>query len=195
MQGSKIALSPSELALYCDADIILTKNNIIQKTIQLLTQVQDEIMCDNRDNNFHSSPKISKGENYLGLPYVVLDYPRIAKGKDLFFIRNMFWWGNFFSSTLQLAGIYKENNTEKLIRAYTFLSNQNYFIGIDKDPWQHHFEESNYASISNLSKKEYEEILLQQAYIKIAAQWPLSEWDAAANLLVESWKRLTELVA
>ena len=194
MQGSKITLSPAELALFCNAEIILTKNRIIQKTIQLLAEVQDEITAI-QNPNFAPTPKISKGENYLGLPYVVLDYPRISKGEDLFFIRSMFWWGNFFSSTLQLAGQYKEKSIDKLIAAYETLAAQNFFIGIHEDPWQHHFEETNYSAISSLSKKQYEEILQQQSHIKIAARWPLSEWDRAAGLLTDSWRTLVGLIA
>jgi hypothetical protein len=109
MQGSKIRLSPSEAALVGNAEIILTKNSILQKTVALLAQLQEEITSQKALPPFSPSAKISKGENYRGLPYAVLDYPRIAGGEDLFFIRSMFWWGHFFSSTLQLAGAYKEN--------------------------------------------------------------------------------------
>ena len=51
-----------------------------------------------------STPKIAKGENYLQLPYVLLDYPRCFDKENIFAIRTMFWWGNFFSITLHLSG-------------------------------------------------------------------------------------------
>lgn len=142
-----------------------------------------------------SSPKISRGENYRGLPYVVLDYPRIAKGEDLFFIRSLFWWGNFFSSTLQIAGHFKEDNALKLAAAHAALSEKGYSVGINEDPWQHHFEDSNYQKIAALSQKDFYRVLQQQPHIKIAAFWPLSEWDTAANRLVNSWKFLAGLIA
>lgn len=195
MQGSKIRLSPSELSLFCNADIILTKNSIIQKTVTLLSYLQEQLTADKNHSTLFSSPKISKGENYLGLPYVVLDYPRVSKGEDLFFIRSMFWWGQFFSSTLQLAGMYKKANVEKLSAAYHELALQQYYVGIQNDPWQHHFEESNYQKIEELSNHDFTTIIRQQPHIKIAARWPLTEWDAAANLLEQSWKTLTGLVA
>ena len=103
MQGSKIRLSDAEKELFSNAQIILTKNSIVQKTVLLLEEVQAVLVNENSLRNYQisTSPKISKGENYLGLPYVILDYPRIANDDNLFFIRSMFWWGNFFSSTLQ----------------------------------------------------------------------------------------------
>lgn len=195
MQGSKIRLSPSEAALFSNAEIILTKNSILQKTVALLADVQEQMEANSKPTLPFSTPKISRGENYQGLPYVVLDYPRIAKGEDLLFIRSMFWWGHFFSSTLQLAGSFKEDALWKLAAAYDTLAAENFFVGIQEDPWQHHFEETNYQKISALSKEAFFSLLQQQPHIKIAARWPLSQWDAAANLLVDSWKTLLNLIA
>lgn len=195
MQGSKIRLSPPEAALICNADVILTKNSIIQKTVALFAAVQDEIQHENRVLHLSTTPKISKGENYLGLPYVVLDYPRISKGDDIFFIRTMFWWGNFFSSTLQLGGRYKVNNIASISSAYHTLSAHDYYIGVSNDAWQHHFEASNYQKITTLAQQDFTSLLQQQPHTKIAARWPLSEWDAAANSLLNSWRLLANLIS
>jgi hypothetical protein len=197
MQGSKIRLSPAEAALFSDAQMILTKNSIIQKTAALLTDIQAIIYNQSPPaiQTISPSPKISKGENYLGLPYVILDYPRIAKGNDLFFIRNMFWWGNFFSSTLQVSGEYKSSYGNKLLGAFQHLQQQNYYVGINADPWVHHFEKDNYRQINGLSKEAFALLLEESQHIKIAACWPLSEWDSAANKLVESYKFLTGLIS
>ena len=193
MQGSKIRLSPSEAALISNAEVILTKNSIIQKTVALLALLQESLTHET-PIHFSPGPKISKGENYQGLPYVVLDYPRISSGEDLFFIRSMFWWGNFFSSTLQVAGSYREQVLPALLSSFESLALQDYYIGISEDPWQHHFESSNYKKLSVVSKDEFAFRLEQQSHIKIAARWPLSEWDKAANHLYESWKTLAGLV-
>ncbi|MDQ6609199.1 MAG: hypothetical protein M3Y85_05205 [Bacteroidota bacterium] len=197
MQGSKIRLSDAEQELFANAEVILTKNSILQKTMQLLNEVQENLLMESsfNENHFTSSPKISKGENYLGLPYVVLDYPRISKGDNLLFIRSFFWWGNFFSSTLQVSGNYKENCSHTLKAAFNQLSDQNYFIGVNEHPWVHHFGEDNYASIQSLSKQDFVTILDNLPHTKIAAHWPLSDWDSAANKLIKSWKVLAELVS
>lgn len=84
----KVQLSPLEMELVINSGWILTKNGIIEKVKVLLTELQarqqallsgpiaigfsfalpEEVIL--------PSPKISKGENYKGLPYLVLDYPR-----------------------------------------------------------------------------------------------------------------------
>lgn len=192
MEASKIALSPAELALAQDAQIILTKNSVIQKTVALLANVQDELV--ERGLSFASpSPKISKGENYRGLPYVVLDYPRISTGEDLLFVRSLFWWGHFFSSTLQLAGIHKQHQ-QKLLDGYDVLLENDYFIGINPDPWQHHFGQDNFKPINELSKDAFAVVLEETPHIKIAARFPLTEWNTAAKHLVKSWELLMALL-
>jgi hypothetical protein len=195
MQGSKISLSDAEATLIGNAEVILTKNSIIQKTVALLAGLQEKLEIEGKMMNLSSSPKISKGENYRGLPYVVLDYPRISQDEGLFFIRSMFWWGHEFSSTLQLAGRYKEAALPGLLPAVQTLAGKDYFIGVNEDPWQHHFETTNYRKIAELKKEEYTALLQKQPHIKIAARWSLTRWDAAANYLFESWKTLAGLIA
>ena len=181
--------------MFCNADIILTKNSVIQKTIALLSGLQEQLLAETSQFHPASSPKISRGENYLGLPYVVLDYPRISTGENLYFIRSMFWWGHFFSSTLQLAGTFKEENELKLAAAYPALCANNYYVGADDDSWQHHFESTNYLPIASLSQEAFYHALQKGPHIKIAAKWPLSEWDSAATRLWESWRFFANLVA
>ena len=197
MQGSKIRLSPTEAALFSNAQVILTKNSIIQKTVQLLEEVQAALVEKVPSVLQHAppSPKISKGENYLGLPYVILDYPRIAKEGNLYFIRSMFWWGNFYSSTLQLSGLYQTASINTLSNAYEQLKEQSYFIGVNSDPWVHHFGTNNYQPIAALSKDASRLIMEESPHIKIAACWPLDQWNEAANNLVNSGKFLAGLVA
>lgn len=196
MQGSKIRLSAAEMELFGNPEIILTKNSIVQKTILLLQEVQETLMNESSERGYHfsTSPKISKGENYEGLPFIILDYPRIAEEQNLFFIRSMFWWGNFFSSTLQFSGSFKKQYIGNLKEAYKPLSDASYFIGINNDPWVHHFEEDNYKEISSLTKEAFIIILEERPHIKIAVHWPLSDWDSAANKLIESWKFFMDLI-
>ena len=115
MDIAKIRLSPEEEALVATTDWILTKNNVLQKIKQLLlalqSRQQDLLLPFNSlpEEVLKSSPKISRGENYKGLPWLVLDYPRYFNKADVFAIRTLFWWGNFFSITLHLSGSYKAN--------------------------------------------------------------------------------------
>ncbi|HJW17516.1 MAG TPA: hypothetical protein VJ499_10370 [Flavisolibacter sp.] len=195
MQGSKIQLSDSELELACNAGIILTKNSIIRKTIALLGSIEEAIVQQSdRGKLFSISPKISRGEYYEGLPYVVLDYPRYSRSPDLCFIRTMFWWGHFFSSTLQVSGDIKTRYIPAIEAAYELLAEKDYYIGVNTDPWQHHFEENNYIPVQRLSAGAFQAILEEQEHIKIAAKLPLAQWQHAASFMNNSWNLLAGLI-
>jgi hypothetical protein len=196
MKETKIQLSPAEMDLMCNASVILTKNKILQQVKALLEELQAEMVKTGFGNETHNifnvPPKISKGENYLGLPYLVLDYPRVFTQTGTFAIRSMFWWGHFFSSTLHLSGQYATTFRTRIENSYQFFSNENYFIGIQADPWQHHFEENNYKNINTMSAIQFQNFCRQE-HIKIAAKWPLMDWPIAANHLFKSWKMFLQL--
>lgn len=197
MEVSKIHLSSSEFELMQNAGIILTKNSVLQKMKLLLEEVQDmqiDYSQQSKDNGtelFKVSPKISRGENYLGLPWLILDYPRISNPGDLFFIRTMFWWGKFFSSTLHVSGIHKSNILQNISSSYHLLKED--YIGVNTDPWTHHFEENNYRLISSISEPAFTSICEEVEHLKIASHWPLQQWQQAPSVLFKNWKRLLRL--
>jgi hypothetical protein len=194
MKSSKVQLSDSEIKLFGNADIILTKNHILGQTKALLEEVQQQMQQTAMARwpgaeLFTVSPKISRGENYLQMPYLVLDYPRVFGHADVFAIRSFFWWGHFFSSTLHLSGFFAKRFGPKLLAAMPQLAGENYFIQTGPDPWAHFFE-GNYVAIKDLDEQGSKALFGAQGPIKIAAKWPLTDWPFAANHLVKSWERL-----
>jgi hypothetical protein len=191
MDVSKIQLSPTESELMQNAEVILTKNSVLQKMKMLLEEVQEQQLklvgeSSGKTEIFAIHPKISRGENYLGLPYFILDYPRFSTKSDFFFIRTMFWWGKFFSCTLHLSGASKTKFMGAIIESYTEL--KNYFIGVSDDPWAHHLEESDYIKIGLLTENQFAENCKRFDHIKIAAKHPLNEWRKAPVVLYENWE-------
>jgi hypothetical protein len=189
MDGAKIQLSPAEQRLLINAEILLTKNRVLEKMWQLLEGVQQELLMSAPTfSNAHVGPppKISRGENYKGLPYLVLDYPRVFERENCFTVRSFFWWGHFFSSTLHVSGRYKEAFLPKLEAAFEHFSKHH--IGINPDPWQHHFERDNYVSISELEYGDFKKLLHQQAHVKLSTRLPVEDWQHATAFLVNNWK-------
>lgn len=199
MKQTKVQFSNAELDLMCDREVILTKNKVVQKIKTLLEEVQIEMNehCKNRselflNDIFSIQPKISKGENYLGLPYLILDYPRFFKQANIFAIRTMFWWGNFFSTTLHLSGQFKVENTPKIIASYSLLANGKYSIGVNIDPWLHHFDSDNYNEIDSMTKDLFEAGCNEAHHLKIAKRISLKDVHPQKKL-IENWKELIEI--
>src|SRR5882762_9510184 len=113
MDAAKVQLSKEERTLVMDPGWILTKNSIMGKVGALFAELSGRMQAsyqlptDGLPLNW-ATPKISRGENYKGLPWVVLDYPRAFGREDVLAIRTLFWWGHYFSVTLHLKGKYKE---------------------------------------------------------------------------------------
>ena len=200
MEGTKIHFSPTEIELVNNVDIILTKNEVLRKIKSLLSDVM-QLQFDFVQKNglgehflFLTPPKISKGENYLGLPYMVLDYPRISNTEDFFFIRIFFWWGHFFSTTLHIKGESKkliyENLQDQQIHQ---LKTHNYYISVNPDPWIHHFDQSNYQLINSFSPIQWRNSWNANEYIKLASKWPLKNSQFNTKELFESWNFLLHL--
>jgi hypothetical protein len=190
---TKVALSKYELELVTNAQILLTKNEIIKKVCALFGLMANEFVPKVQDilpaEVTRISPKISKGENYEGLPYVMLDYPRYFKKDEAFAIRTFFWWGNFFSITLQLAGQYKHQYLSKLqqnIRAGTF---DNWYINVGNNEWDHHYRECNYRLL------QLDDELEDKRVIKLSTKIPLIQWDEVQLYLSKSFKKTIDALS
>jgi hypothetical protein len=197
---SKLMLSDDELQLVTNTGWILTKRKIMDTVNVLLGDIavkQKQVIENEKawlpEAVVLSTPKIAKGENYLQLPYLLLDYPRCFDGADIFAVRTMFWWGNFFSITLHLSGLYKEKFQQKILDNMDAME-QDVFICIHENQWHHHFEPDNYISIKNLRIGAWQDMVIEKDFIKLAIKFPLQPWAALPALLDKSFLEMIELL-
>jgi hypothetical protein len=188
--------------LVSTADLILTKNAILQKVNKLLVSLQEEQKkylalhpAKLPDEVLQSSPKISKGENYKGLPYLILDYPKSFQKENIFAIRTMFWWGHFFSVTLHLSGTYKKATEQQIINSCTSLKEKGFYCCINDNEWEHHFETSNYIPMIELNNAKFENLVSQKLFIKLGNIMQLPSWDDTEEILLGYFKEIIELLA
>jgi hypothetical protein len=196
MENAKLRLSEEELRLVTDPSFILTKNAIIQKVYLLFGMLADDFreMSSLPEEVGRISPKIAKGENYLGLPYVMLDYPRFFSAEHIMAIRCFFWWGNFFSITLHLKGKFREQFSTTICEHYEQLSDDDYSIAISDEEWHHHFGKDHYQNISSMSNGEFRLYVEQHPYIKIAKTFPLVSWENMQVQLNSAYSELIRLI-
>jgi hypothetical protein len=191
---AKVTLSKYEMELVTNAQILLTKNEIIKKVYELFGLLAGEYV--DEVNKVlpaivgSAQPKISRGENYLGLPYVMMDYPRNFSRNDTFAIRTFFWWGNFFSITLQLSGSFQEQYKPCVAEAVKKGVFKNWYQCTGSDMWHHHFDASNYRLI-NESDTGYAE----HGFTKLAAKIPLSQWPLAEDFLRTNFSKLVAVLS
>ena len=184
MNLTKIQLSEDELQLVQNAQLLLTKNTIIEKVYALFGELASELQQSSiyTTNNLPEElltigPKISRGEKYKGLPYVMLDYPRSFGKEDIFAVRTFFWWGNFFSVTLHLKGKYQQLFIPHLYKQTALLAANNFQLCITGDEWEHDLSEGNYISLSNNSDTVSEIDLSGKPFYKLTSRVELHQWN------------------
>jgi len=197
---SKLMLSDEEQQLVNNTHWILTKRNILDKVNLVLGGLsQDQKVIIEKEKNWlppeviRTMPKISKGENYLQLPYLLLDHPRCFDAENIFAVRTMFWWGNFFSVTLQLSGTYKALYQDKICKRLNTIQ-QDIFICVNENQWQHHFEATNYLNVKKLSVTQLQDVIYKKEFLKLAVKFPLQQWNALPELLQKSFKEIMEVL-
>ncbi|HEX4375089.1 MAG TPA: hypothetical protein VHZ50_17415 [Puia sp.] len=189
MNAAKIQLSPDELLLVQNGQWILTKNAIIKKVYHLFGSLAEVMKIASAKNNLlaevlQTTPKISKGENYKGLPYVMLDYPRSFTKENVFAVRTFFWWSNYFSITLHLKGGYKEKFIESIQKNIFLLNENNFYLSITEDEWHHDIDEQNYILLNDLKDDLKQKYFLRSSVVKISAKINLDKWNESESKLL-----------
>ena len=136
-------------------------------------------------------PKISKGENYKGLPYVMLDYPRIFGREDVLAIRTMFWWGHAFSVTLHLKGKYKDLFLPVIRERAAELSAAGFEVGISDDEWEHAHTPETYRPLSDAYAAEEN---IASSFLKLSARCGLEHWEKAPEWLSGQYRTLLRVL-
>ncbi|MAX25960.1 MAG: hypothetical protein CMJ19_15795 [Phycisphaeraceae bacterium] len=184
-------LTEEEFKVLQDHQFLLTKQEVSNKIISYLAEIerkvhqQIEVMdFDFPSRAFLRSGKISKGENYKSLPYYILDYPRMFSKTDVFAFRSMLWWGQSYNCTLHLSGQPLERARKQLIERLE--KEHNIYFCVHPNPWEYHYEQSNYKLVTDLNKNEIIHHIDQHHFIKISRKIPLEKWDYFSDFTLKS---------
>lgn len=188
MELSKVALSDAEWQMAAVPDFILTKNRVIDAVYELFGELADDYrksfapIALKHPGLAVWAPKISRGEKYEDMPWVMLDFPRNFSGPDgQFAIRSFFWWGHFFSIQLHLSGKYL-HEFEPLLPA---LENNGWYAGYTSDPWDNHLPNRNWKPLA-----EGAAMMPNVAVGKAAKKMPILEWASAKYFFRENYQQL-----
>ena len=179
---------------------MITKKTVISKIHDLLEKTKKELelhlahaQLPDRIMSGFRPMKISRGENYRDLPYMVLDYPARFSKKDIFAYRTMFWWGNFFSCTLHLQGKSLLTYRSKILLNIDQLEKHAYYLCISDSPWQYHYGADNYKQLT-ISDSNFIET---SRFLKLSKKIKLDEWASLPEFSVSclsNFLKILELI-
>ena len=191
MQHTKITITGEELNIIENTDFLITKAKVLHKIKLLLLQLQDEIAVDIENYKlpaevFDLHGKVSSGENYKGLPFLVLDYPRLFTIEDKFAYRSMFWWGHYFLFTLHLQGSFLKKFQKSIAENLKTTAYPGLYICYSGDQWQHDTE--GYVKFN-----EKIEIPENMEFLKLACKLPLKKWQMIPDFGISTFKKFMHL--
>jgi hypothetical protein len=197
MSDSKVRLSEEEMQLVQNSGWILTKHGIIDKVYHmfggLAGAMQQSLPLHHHEwpaKVLESTPKISKGEQYERMPYVVLDYPRVFSKEDVLAVRTFFWWGNYFSCTLHLKGKYAKlyyENIQGMLQ-----DEEEYYLSVQGNEFNFDLGHEDYTAIK---KGGIPDIPYTAPFIKISYKSSFAYWDTTSERLLEAFQKFMSVLA
>jgi len=173
-------LNPQQINLIKDKGFLSEKIIVLDELVTHFKKVESELKATIQhyekvlpQGSLTVTGKISRGENYKGLPYLVLDFPRFTSGKKVFIYRTMFWWGNYFSCMLITKNCGYSLNQKKTPKGLMInLGSTPWNYDLNDECWEnlckqrHQFlavsrkvDFRNIDKLSKLSKKTFEDIM------------------------------------
>lgn len=199
MQKAKIQLSEEELELMQNSHWILTKNRVIEKISHGLHELGNRLSMELISSEarlppefFHQSFKVSRGEKYKGLPYLVLDFPRLFGKNDILAVRILFWWGNYYSVTLHCRGKYCDAVKKKLALPAMEDIENTLLVSYSGDEWNHDLDSLGYFPWRSING--YLPAIQNAEFIKLSLKTRLAQWDEVEEILYAYYQRLLTFV-
>ncbi|HXH17665.1 MAG TPA: hypothetical protein VNJ07_01175 [Chitinophagales bacterium] len=162
-----------------DTSFLRTKRAVTDKIYRLLHEFTEELKASPAFRNFRFPPgtdfktgKISRGENYKGLPYVILDFPKNFSKEGIFAFRTMFWWGNYFSFTLHLKGKPLELYRNRITAHLRKMKKNDLLIYTGENEWEHDLSDEHYRKFD----KKSEQALKKSPFLKLGVKIKLTDY-------------------
>lgn len=135
--------------------------------------------------------KISRGENYNGLPYLILDYPKHFTRDNSLAFRTLAWWGHDFCCSLLMFGHIWEERKEQVIQQLPSLAQHDCWLATGHSPWEHHPAAGNHKALTPTTTLEP---FADKPFFKISRTLPLENPTQLAEFTRESWQLFSGLL-
>ncbi len=177
---TKIIIHTEEFEALSEKEFFILKAKASEKIRLILQELNDQLIQHSSSDTlavirkyYLRQGKISRGENYLGLPYMVLDYPGYFKPESVLTFRCKFWWGSYFSFYWILSGeLFKEVFTKSELEK---LKGKGYLISVSENLWDHRFESPYAIPLDEYLTLANDETNLH--FLKLGKKIDLDQWE------------------
>jgi hypothetical protein len=180
--------SLQELDLASDPSWALIKSRVMEKVVEQMGEIEKALKVYLRNSTFSfpegtklRSGKISKGENYKGLPYVVLDYPALFNKEDIFSYRIMFLWGHHISYSLHLQGYSLHAFQSHFLNNYANILPKQTRFYIYESPWENFNNDYFYTDLFTEETIFITSKIEQHEFLKISNFEPIESIENSSE--------------
>jgi hypothetical protein len=198
-QNTKIIPTNTELQIASDTNFFDVKRELTSKVINILEQYGDKLLQEIITPVFQergikkTGLKVSKGENFKGYPYIVLDCPKLYSTDTEVICRTIFWWGHSWSLHFTIQGQTFARVSQSLQDFSASLSTD-WLLYTGENIWEQDVDSVLFVPITSLSKTVIYDTINKQGFFKIANKINLSnavEWPPFST---QSYQNLFDLL-
>ena len=181
---SDLRLSGKELEFLGNQAIFPLKKQITGKIIAVYAAIEQDLRQEIGQNPFSfpeltlkRTGKVSKGENYRGQPYIVLDFPRLLQKDTIFLFRNVCLWGHYFIHVFILTGSLLETYRYSLTRNIEKIRQKDLLINTNDDPWELVIGTSKLVPARQVSEKKMAALIEKSPHITLGSALSFTQFD------------------
>jgi hypothetical protein len=177
--------------LLTDKRIYEARNEIQQQVMLILGESHEhlkDLVEGLPESVLKSGPKISRGENYNGKPWMVLDFPRDFSKDGVFAFRVLFLFGDAVHCTFLLSGKYLEQYRTSIIATSSKEELKDLAVCYEGDMWVNHVTDA-YEPFNRCKEN-----LANCEFIKAGKKIPFEEWEKIPTLTNEFFKQIIKWI-
>jgi hypothetical protein len=174
--------SKKEFEILRNQDFFRQKHKIIQqfyedlgKMIVIIKNDSDHLDFNYPEGTDVTIGKISKGEHYHYLPYLMADFPRNFAKRGIFVFRTWFWWGNYVLFIWHFSGEQLKSYESLLLEKFSIFQENECYLSIGTDEWQHHLDSESYSEIKKMTFEQFKRYVNGKPFVKIVQKLELED--------------------
>lgn len=192
---SNISFNNEDIEILSDKDFLLKKKVLSDEVIRLFKVISEEIKQEllRSSNPIWSSQfagKISKGQYYKDLPYIVSDYPRRIDDNGICLFRIIFLWGREFSCNFLATGIVFKNLKNAIENNLMDIDQNAYRYSIEGSPWEHSILDVDLKKLNHLKNDKK---LNTADFIKISRALTINKYESLHEICIKMFRDIIRL--
>lgn len=177
--------------LISSPELYVARKTLQQEVMDLLAQCAGELRNEIKSHGWlpekalGSEPKITRGDNYLDRPWMVLDYPRVFEKEAVFAFRTLFLFGDAVHCTFHLSGHYL-NEVNVNVKEDDLLTGLK--ACSEGSPWVHHVTADVFRDLTP------GHLAAEHGFLKFGKRISYENWSHLPQQITEVFRQVSSLL-